>query len=68
MWHILDGNVHVEYFRHRCLKFVGMARTVYVNSVYTVFLAGKSPNIRSYTMHIQFWPTLYIRYFGREVT
>ena len=27
----------------------------YVNGVYTVFLAGESPNIRSYTVHIQYF-------------
>jgi len=31
---------------------LGLARTIYIYGVYTVFLAGKSPNIRSYTVHI----------------
>ena len=31
---------------------VGLARIIYIYGVYTVFLAGKSPNIRSYTVCI----------------
>jgi len=31
-----------------------------IYGVYTVFLAGKSAYIRSYTVYIQFWPTLNI--------
>ena len=49
----------------RCVGFnvnlcVGLARTIHIYGVYTVFLAGKSSNIRSYTVYIyiQFWPTL----------
>jgi len=33
-------------------SFVGLARTIYIYGVYTVFLAGKSLYIRSYTVHI----------------
>jgi hypothetical protein len=44
----------------------------YTYSVYTVFLAVKSPNIWSYTVYIRFRPTLYIRciygVLGREIT
>ena len=29
---------------------VGLARTIYIYGVYTVFYAGCSPNIRSYTV------------------
>jgi hypothetical protein len=32
--------------------FVGLARTIYIYGVYTVILAGESPNIRSYTVCI----------------
>jgi hypothetical protein len=32
--------------------FIGLARTICIYGVYTAFLAGKSPNIRSYTVHI----------------
>ena len=31
---------------------VELARTIYIYGVYTVFLAGKSPNVRSYTVYI----------------
>jgi len=31
---------------------LGLARTIYIYGVYRVFLAGKPPNIRSYTVHI----------------
>jgi hypothetical protein len=31
---------------------VELARSIYIYCVYTVFLAGKSPNIRSYTVYI----------------
>jgi len=40
------------------MKYAGLARTIYIYiylyiyGVYTVFLAGKSPNIRSYTVNI----------------
>jgi hypothetical protein len=34
-----------------CL-YVGLAKTIYICGVYTVVLAGKSPNIRSYTVYI----------------
>jgi hypothetical protein len=40
--------------------YLGLARTIYIYGVYTVFLAGKSPNIRSYGVYIRFWPTLLI--------
>jgi len=36
---------------HHC-TYVGLARTIYIHGVYTIFLAGKSPNIRSYTVYI----------------
>jgi hypothetical protein len=44
--------------RSRMLR-VGQ-KHIYIYGVYTVFLAGKSPNIRSYTVHIgiRFWPPL----------
>ena len=32
--------------------YVGLARTIHIHGVSTVFLAGKSLNIRSYTVHI----------------
>jgi len=32
--------------------FLGLARTIYIYGVYTVYLAGKSPYIRSYTVEI----------------
>jgi len=32
--------------------WLGLARTIYIHAVYTVCLAGKSQNIRSYTVHI----------------
>ena len=32
--------------------------TLRIYGVHTVFLAGKSPNKRSYTVYIRFWPTL----------
>ena len=32
--------------------YVGLARTIYIYGVYTVFLAEESLNIRSYTVHI----------------
>jgi len=35
-----------------CASCVRLARTICIYSVCTVFLAGKSPNIRSYTVHI----------------
>ena len=31
---------------------VGLARTIYIYGVYTVFLAGSLPNIRSYTVYL----------------
>jgi len=31
---------------------LGLARTIHLHGVYTVLLAGKSPNIRSYTVYI----------------
>ena len=31
---------------------MGLAKTKYIYGAYTVFLAGKSPNIRSYAVHI----------------
>ena len=31
-------------------KRVGLARTIYLYGLYMIFLAGKSPNIRSYTV------------------
>ena len=31
---------------------IGLARIIYIHGVYTVFLAGTSPNIRSYTVYI----------------
>jgi len=33
------------------MTYVGLAKTIYIYSVYTVVLAGKSPNIRSYTLY-----------------
>jgi hypothetical protein len=35
-----------------CLS-TGLAKTLYMYGVYTVFLAGKSPNIRSYMVFIR---------------
>ena len=35
-----------------CYIFIGLARTIYVQCIYGVFLAAKSPNIRSYTVYI----------------
>jgi len=32
--------------------YIELARTIYIYGVYTVNLAGRSPNIRSYTVHI----------------
>jgi len=32
----------------------------YIHGVYTVILAGKSPNRRSYGANTRFWPTLVI--------
>ena len=39
--------------RRPCLKdtCVGLARTIYIYGVHTVFLAGEAPNIRSYTVY-----------------
>ena len=31
---------------------IGLARTIYIRFIYTMFLAGKTPNIRSYTVYI----------------
>ena len=31
---------------------IGLARTIYIRFIYTMFLAGKTPNIRSYTVFI----------------
>jgi len=40
-------------FHTRCLAtLLGLARTIYVYEVYTVFLAGKPPSIRSYTVYV----------------
>jgi len=37
----------------RCVyTCIGWARPIYIYGVYTVFLAGNSPNIRSYTVYI----------------
>jgi hypothetical protein len=38
---------------------------VLANPIHTAFLAGKSPNIRPYTVYIQIrlWPNLHIRHF-----
>jgi len=44
--HIQEWAIYVQ-------KWIGLARTmVYIYGVYTVFLAGKPPNIRSYTVLI----------------
>jgi len=32
--------------------YLGLARAIYIDGVYTVFLAGISPRIRSYTVNI----------------
>ena len=58
----------------KSMSFVGMARAIYIYIyihiyryiVYKRFLAGKSPNIRSYTVHIQFWPTRAIWWGGHS--
>jgi hypothetical protein len=34
------------------IKYLGLARTIYIYDVYTIFLAGNSPYIRSYTVYI----------------
>jgi hypothetical protein len=38
--------------RRMCVCVLGLARTIYIHSEHTVFLAGKSPIIRSYTVYI----------------
>ena len=52
----------VKGIRRRKIKYLqhNLARTIYIRYVYTVFVAGKSPYIRSYTVciYIRFWPTL----------
>ena len=34
------------------VRFVGLARTIYINGVCTVFLEGKSPKVRPYTVYL----------------
>ena len=42
---------------------------IYIYGVCTVFLAGKSPNIRSYIrIYIRFWPTLDIRSYTVHIS
>jgi hypothetical protein len=47
--------------------YVGLARTIYIRCIYTVFLAGKSPNVRSYTLHIYGSGQPYIYIHGDRV-
>ena len=38
--------------KHRCAHIYRVGQTIFICGVYnTVFLAGKSPNIRSYTVY-----------------
>jgi hypothetical protein len=37
---------------HTLTYALGLAKTIYIHGVYTVNLAGKSPNIQSYTVYI----------------
>ena len=39
-------------YMHCIYIYIGLARTTYIYNACTVFLAGKSPNIRSYTVYI----------------
>jgi len=45
------------------LMCLGLARTLYIHGVYTVFLAGKSPDIRSCTVYIPF-----VNHFGTTLS
>ena len=38
------------WFPTQCHICAGLARTLYMHGVYTFILAGKSPNVRSYTV------------------
>ena len=54
-----QGNYQI-YGQTQC-KYTVLTNPTYIYGIYTVFLAGKSSNIRSYTvhsLHIWFWPTL----------
>ena len=46
---MLARTVYIRYIHD---VYIGLARTVYIYGVYTELLAGRSPNTRSYTMHI----------------
>jgi len=45
---------HIAHVSLACISLtsIGLARTMYIYGVYTVFLTGKSPDIRSYTVYI----------------
>jgi hypothetical protein len=47
-------------YTHRIYMVLANPTYIYIHSVYTVFLAGKSPNIRSYTVHIYGSGQLYV--------
>ena len=60
-WHQAPGGTQAGLYRvcdrvHMCLYiYLGLARTIYIrciNGVYTIFLAGDSPSIRSYIVCI----------------
>ena len=54
-WHLAGagagGRACESRYRVGC-TCAGLARTIFICGVYTVLLAGKSPNIRYYTVHI----------------
>jgi len=81
----IKGSQVLWHFSAHSLNYgacVGLVSTMYVYGVYTVFLAGNSPNIRAYTVYIYgsgqpylyigLAKTIYIRcihgIFGREFT
>ena len=45
-------------------KYIGLARIAYIYNVYKVFLAGKSPNIRSHTVYVYSFGQPYKRCFN----
>ena len=46
------NNAHSRTDKQGVINLVGLARTIYIYGVHTVFVAGKSPNIRSYAVRM----------------
>ena len=51
-WPTLSAWLRKEVLHNMLHAYLGLARAIYIDGVYTVFLAGISPRIRSYTVNI----------------